>query len=159
MPEKLLSKLGLTVALWYVLGAASASANVIYDYNYNFRFFSTFLEYSSPVYITTPTDVPLAELSAAFCTLGCAASYHFEPGSSNTLGLDVAFGNLFPAGALTHNGTYDMTIFFDSLTVSGSPSAPTVPEPASAALAAVGLALCAIRIVARRRKNAPGIPL
>ena len=89
---------------------------------------------------------------------GCASSYLFEPSSSNPLGFDVAFGNLFPAGALTHNGTYDMTVFFDSLTVSGSP-APTVPEPASAALAAIGLALCMIRLIGRRRKGAPGISL
>lgn len=152
MVVKPLSKLGFALALLFATGAPSATANVIYDYNYNFRFFSTTLSYSSPVYITTPIDVPLADLSVAFCTTGCPASFHFEPGSTNTLGFDIAFGNLFPAGALTHNGTYTMSIFFDSLTVSGSPAA-VVPEPASAGFAALGCALFVLRLRSIRRKS------
>ena len=156
MLVKPLSKLGFTIALLCALGAPSASANVIYDYNYSFRFFSTNLQYSSPVYITTPTDVALANLTFAFCTAGCPSSFHFEPASAATLGFDIAFGNLFTAGALTHNGTYSMPIFFDSLTVSGAP-APVVPEPASAGLAALGFAAFVLWHTSRRRKRGSGI--
>jgi hypothetical protein len=162
MLEKLFFKLGLPVVLWCVLGASSASANVIYDYNYSFRFVTVNLEYSSPVYITTPTTVPLANLSVASCSFGCAATYFFEPSTSNNAGFDFAFGSQFPAGSLSQNGTYTEYISIlnipETLTVSGSP-APIVPEPASAALAASGLVLCVIRLVGRRRKRGTGMTL
>ncbi len=157
MLAKSLSRIGLSVALLCVWGTQSASANVIYDYSYNFRFVSTTLEYSSPVYITTPTDVLLANLTFAFCTGGCPTTFHFGPASPSSLGFDIAFDNLFPAGALTHNGTYNELLFFDSLTVSGSP-APTVPEPASAALAALGLVVLALRQMRTRSRSGLGTP-
>lgn len=157
MAVKPISSLGLMIVLLCAVGAPAASGNVIYDYNYDFRFFTTTLEYSSPVYITTVTSVPLADLTLAFCTGGCPASFQFEPASQDTLGFDIAFGNFFPAGALTHNGTYSEPIFFDSLTVSGTP-APAVPEPASAGLTVGGFALCAFWITGRRRgRSFPGL--
>jgi hypothetical protein len=120
------------------------------------------LHYTSLGFITTTTAVPAANLDSCMFQFGSCGEVDFFPVSGSSALITItnpghnAVNNFyFPLGTFSIS-PFSSNDNFNSgtLTISGSPTAAAVPEPATWTMVAVALLVCIVRRAQRRNSTA-----